>query len=203
MIQKSLPVLSWLSFYILVAVAPILMSTGTNLLKFSLYGFSTSPFLWFASSTLTWAFADWSVRMMLNSLCIFHWLSTMWHIDFAFPWFTSKTYTIKTVTLFEAFCFSSPVLTDILCSDTICYLHIPSLNHRLALLLWQLLRCKIHFSWHLSQLIHPPLIKVWKYFWDTLHFNFTIGFFFTRRMPTFCGLLPFDFQESSYSLCTS
>lgn len=61
---------------------------------------ATGPFLWLASRTLPWlvAFADWSVRMMLNPLCIFHWLSTAWHIDFAIPGFTSETHAVKTVT---------------------------------------------------------------------------------------------------------
>lgn len=61
---------------------------------------ATGSFLWLASRMLPWlvAFADWSVRMMLNPLCIFHWLSPVWHIDFAVPWFTSKTYAVKTVT---------------------------------------------------------------------------------------------------------
>lgn len=147
------------------AVAPILMSTGTNLLKSFLYPFSTSPFLQLTSRMITWVFADWSVRMMLNSLRLFSWLSTMWHIDFDFPWFTSKNLQSKLL-LLCSFLLLQPCSDRYLCSDTICYLHVPSLNHRLALLLWQLLRCKTHFSWHLPQLIHPPLKNIWKYSWE-------------------------------------
>lgn len=61
-----------------------------------------------------------------------------------------------------SFLLFQPCSDRYLCYGTICYLHIPRLKHRLALVLWQFLRCKTHFSWHLPQLIHPPIRKPWE-----------------------------------------